>query len=97
MHIMYIKYIIPGNASDGIHRLDNILSLGHPFRADLDPRLAERLHHSLRIDATAVAHLGRDVHRVGLALFVATLLLEPGNGIFKPPLKTVLTSSRPWS
>ena len=35
----------PGNPSNGIHGLNNVLALRHPLRADLDPWLAEGLDH----------------------------------------------------
>merc|ERR1719270_1197884 len=65
-----------GNASNGVHGLDDVLPLGDPLRADLDPGLAERLHHCLRVDTAVAANLGGDVHGVGLALLVPALLLE---------------------
>ena len=67
----------PGNPSNGIHGLNNVLALCHPLRADLDPRLAERFHDCLWVDPTAVADLCCNIHCVGLTLLVATLLLEP--------------------
>ena len=67
----------PGNPSNGIHGLNNVLSLRHPLRADLDPWLAERFHDRLWVDPTAIADLCCNIHCVGLTLLVATLLLEP--------------------
>ena len=56
--------------------MPNVLTLGDPLCADLDLRLAEGLHHGLRVDAAEGGRLAGDLWGVWLALLIPPLLLE---------------------
>ena len=66
----------PGDATNSAHGLVNVLTLGDPLCADLDPGLAEGLHHSLGINSAASSNLSSNIHRIRLTLFLSALLLK---------------------